>query len=218
VERRAAVFDMDGTLVDSVELAVRSARDGLTEYYARRGLPVELPSRSAIRAAVGLPSLEYFAALLPPERRADAEELRSCVVESELRQLTAGEGRLFPRALETLAALRGAGWALALVSNCGRPYFEANLRHQRLGPAFDMALCLDDGPSKPANVRRALQSLGASGGVMVGDRAADVEAGRAAGLATIGCRYGFGAPQELAAADHTIGSLDELPALVARLA
>ncbi len=206
----AAVFDMDGTLVDSAELAIRAAEDGLRDYYAARGLPPLLPGADEIRSLVGLPSLEYFARLLSPERRGDAAEARRRIGAGECERLARGEGRLFPGVRETLQALREKGWRIGLVSNCGRPYLEANLRHLRLGEWVETALCLDDGATKSENVRQALLRLRCAGGVMVGDRAGDLEAGRANGLRTVGCLYGFGAPEELAEADATIGELAEL--------
>jgi phosphoglycolate phosphatase-like HAD superfamily hydrolase len=215
--RRAVVFDMDGTLVDSASLAVESARDGLRAYWSEHGREPVFPAETEIRAAVGLPSLDYFAALLPRERRAHAPALRALVTHSERRRLARGDGRLMPLALETLAHLRAAGWALAIVSNCGRGYLDANLDHLGLRAAVDLALCLDDAPSKPKNVADALRRLHADRGAMVGDRAGDIEAGRAAGLLTVACRYGFGAPDELRDADHAIDGLRELPALLARL-
>lgn len=225
----AAIFDLDGTLADSEELAATAAEDGLRAYYARRGLAPVIPSREERRALVGLPSLEYFARLLPPERGGDAREVRELVARREVERLAAGRGRLFPGAREALAALRSRGWKLGLVSNCGRIYFDANLEHLGLREAFDVALCLDDFPTKIENVRHALARLRANGGpglgersesngLMVGDRQADVEAGRANGLRTVGCLYGFGTPEELASADWHIASLAELPALAEAIA
>lgn len=222
------VFDMDGTLVDSEELAIRASEDGLREYWARRGLAPIVPPRAVLRSLIGLPSIEYFAGLLPEERRTDAAELRTLVARREVERLAAGEGRLYPGAWDALVALRACGWRLALVSNCGRIYLDANLRFLRLGEIMDVALCLDHFPSKTENVRQAVARLGpvpATAGLpaeapparragrdafMVGDRAADIEAGRANGLRTIGCTYGFGTRAELAAADRLIASPAEL--------
>jgi phosphoglycolate phosphatase len=213
---RCAIFDMDGTLVDSTELAYLAARDGLLDYYRERGLEPRLPSRAELTALVGLPSLEYFAGLLPPERRADAAALRALVSRHEREHLAAGRGRLFDGVWETLGLLRERGFRLGLVSNCGQNYFDANLEHLRLREVMDVAFCLDHLPSKIENVRAALAHLGCRDGVMVGDRRADIEAGRANGLRTVGCAYGFGTREELAEADFWIDAPRELPGVLER--
>lgn len=211
---KAAIFDMDGTLVDSEALAFRSAEDGLREYWARRGLAALIPSRAEIRALVGLPSLEYFARLLPADRRGDAAEVRTLVAGEEVRRLAAGEGRLYPDAAGTLVELRERGWKLGLVSNCGRIYFNGNLEHLRLREYVDAAFCLDDQPTKAANVKAALDLFGARHGFMVGDRKADLDAGSANGLKTVACTYGFGGVEELSGADFRVARLNELLKLV----
>ncbi|HEX2571266.1 MAG TPA: HAD family hydrolase [Polyangia bacterium] len=213
---RGAIFDMDGTLADSTELAYLAARDGLVDYYRERGLEPRIPSRSDLTALLGLPSLEYFAGLLPPERRADAAALRSCVSRHERDHLAAGRGRLFDGVWEMLQRLRERGFRLGLVSNCGQNYLDANLEHLRLREVMEVAYCLDHLPSKIENVRAALADLGCREGVMVGDRRADIEAGRANGLRTVGCTYGFGTREELAEADVRIDAPRELPAVLER--
>jgi phosphoglycolate phosphatase len=211
----AAIFDMDGTLVDSDELAALSSEFGLRSYYSSRGLDPIIPSRAMRRSLVGLPSLEYFAGLLTADRRGDATEIRTLVAGEEVRRLAAGEGRLFPGVRETLAGLRVRGWKIGLVSNCGSIYFDANLKHLGLREMVDVAFCLDHFPTKTDNVREAMRALGARSGVMVGDRAADLEAGRANGLRTIGCMYGYGGADELAHADAHISVVTELPSRIA---
>jgi len=61
---------------------------------------------------------------------------------------------------------------------------------------------------KPELLAKLLGDLGIEprDAVMVGDTAGDVEAGRAAGIATIGVTYGYGTAEEVAGADHVFSS------------
>jgi len=214
----AVIFDMDGTLVDSADLAVEAAWRGLRDYCRDQGMPVVLPSRRQVVSLLGMPSLEYFAGLLPEGRSADAVLLRNLVGRWEAALLEGGEGRLFPGTEEVFAMIGLRGWKTALVSNCGRDYFDPCLVHLGLGERFEVARCLDDGPSKSANVAEALRALGATRGVMVGDRRGDIEAGRANGLKTVAVLHGYGAAEELGVADAQVADLSELPAVLVRLA
>jgi phosphoglycolate phosphatase-like HAD superfamily hydrolase len=208
------VFDMDGTLANNEAMTVRAAEDGLRAYYASRGEDPVIPSPETIRSLVGLPALEYFAGLVPPGLREDAEAVMASVQGKEEERLRAGEGRLFDGVPEVIEALRERGDRLGLVSNCMRPYLEANLEHVLRRDWFAVALCLEDHPTKIENVRRALGLLGGGAGVMVGDRGSDLEAGRAAGLRTVGCLYGFGRREDLVSADRTIESIRDLVAVL----
>lgn len=211
------VFDMDGTLVRNDRVAVGAALDGLADYFAERGEPAVLPPAETIRALVGLPALEYFAGLLPPERRGDARAVMAHVGRREVDRLASGQGRRLPAAERVLEALRGGGHRIVLVSNCLRPYFDGNLDHVLRRSWFDVAYCLDDHPTKTENVTRAVERLGGGAGVVVGDRGSDLEAGRAAGLRTVGCRYGYGTREELAGADRVVDDLSEVPDAVTAL-
>jgi phosphoglycolate phosphatase-like HAD superfamily hydrolase len=214
------VFDMDGTLANNDEVAIEAARDGLREYWTARGRSVEEPSADFIRSLVGLPSREYFGRMLPPERAADVEGLATRIEEHEAERLARGEGARFDGVDSVLSTLRREGWRIALVSNCQRRYFEANLEYVLDRRWFDVALCLSDRPTKIENVRDAIARItGGSGptfGAMVGDRATDVEAGRASDLRCIGCLYGFGSLDELASADETVSSIRDVPDVLRR--
>jgi len=212
-----AIFDMDGTLARNDDLAVKAAEDGLRRYYASRGERPLIPAAEEILGLVGLPAEEYFAGLVPPERRGDLPAIMHFVQSCEVARLQAGEGRMYSGVAEILEELRGAGWRLGLASNCMRGYLDGNLDHLLERDWFEVSLCLDDHPTKIENVRHALSVLGGGPGVMVGDRASDLEAGRASRLTTIGCLYGYGGPDEVANADLLIRSLDELPAVLSNL-
>lgn len=213
------VFDMDGTLVNNDALTVLAAREALDEYFGARGETPEYPTPERIRSLVGLPAEQYFRGLLPGDRAADAAAFMAIAQRHEVDRLQVGEGRVFPGIPQLLDGLRADGWRVGLVSNCQRGYLDANLDHTLGRHRFEIALCLDDEPTKTDNVRRVLAAFGgaAGGGVMVGDRGSDLDAGAASGLRTIGCRYGFGDPAELAGADAHVDAPDELPAVIRRL-
>jgi phosphoglycolate phosphatase-like HAD superfamily hydrolase len=208
------IFDMDGTLANNEAMTVRAAEDGLRAYFEARGETPVIPQPEEIRALVGLPALEYFAGLVPAGLRGDATTVMHHVERCEVARLRAGEGRTFPGVPEVLEALRRRGLRIGLVSNCMRGYMDANLDHVLERGWFEIALCLDDHPTKEENTRRAVEFLGGGSGVMVGDRGSDLRAGRAAGLATVGCLYGFGRSEDLESADRTIDSIRELPGVL----
>jgi phosphoglycolate phosphatase-like HAD superfamily hydrolase len=209
-----AIFDMDGTLVRNDDLAVRAAQDGVREYYRLLGVPPRIPEAGEILSLVGLPAREYFAGLVPPERRGDVESVMQCVQRCEVERLEAGEGRAYPGVERVLGELRRDGWRIGLASNCMRPYLDGNLDHVLRREWFEIALCLDHHPTKTENVREAVRILGGPRGVMIGDRSSDLEAGAAAGLDTIGCVYGYGGREEVAGADLLVESLEELPGVL----
>ena len=119
------------------------------------------------------------------------------------------------RALERLKA---AGKKLAIVSNTPLPgaFYERILESYGLLRYFDsLHFSYDLGSRKPSPLmlRKALVALGAAAedALMVGDRrAADVAAGRAAGVETVWIRSDFDDGPE---PDHQIASLAELPDL-----
>ena len=218
---KLAVFDMDGTLANNDDVAIEAAREGLREYWAEAAEVVALPTPEFIRNLVGLPSNEYFGRMLPPDRQGDVERLATRIEDLEAARLAHGEGRCFEGVGEALEAIRGDGWRTALVSNCRRTYFDANLMHVLERRWFDETLCLSDLPTKAANVREVIRRIagepGVSIGVMVGDRSTDVDAGRANGLLCIGSLYGFGTAEELTCSDRTLRSIAELPAVLRQL-
>ena len=121
----------------------------------------------------------------------------------------------YPGVPELLAAIRRAG---------GRTYVVTNKRHaatQLIVRKFGWDRLMDGvwsydtfgaKYSKPDLLAKLMRDLGvaAADAVMVGDTAGDVDAGRANGVATVGVTYGYGTPDEVAAADFVFGSAFEI--------
>jgi len=210
-------FDMDGTLLNSGDFGVRAIEAAFTELIADARLPgLEAPpSADAIRAQIGKPPHEFYRDLLPPALQDTAGALHHAVTVHERRLLESGVGRLFDGALDVLHGLHAAGRKLLLVSNCSPEYMDVVVEVFQLERlfAFRSAVGRDPALTKTGELGRGLSEVGAVTGVMVGDRFHDADAARAHGLAFVGCTYGYGTREELAAADHLIDDIRDLPLL-----
>lgn len=225
--RLTLVFDTDGTLLDARAAIVDAVAEGLAETYRHFGLPQPPASaREHIAGAIGLPATAYFRAACPPGT-VPAELLDRFLAEFEVRStrcevaaLRRGGTRLFPGVEATLAALGERGHALCLMSNAGAAYFDAVVAAHGLARWFRRTLSLEEAArrrlarDKAGMVRHLLADErpggGEPSGVVVGDRAHDVDAGRAAGALTVGCTWGFAAVGELQGADWSIDALPDL--------
>lgn len=216
----ALVFDMDGTLLDGREAVVDAVAEGLHETYRHFNLPVPDIDRSRIATAMGLPTPTFFRAACDLEtvpadlvdRFIGEFEVRS--TRAEVAALQRGETDLYDGAEETLSALVKRGHPLSLFSNANDPYFEAVVTAHGLERFFAQTVSLEHAVRQRLARNKAGIVKHLAGRypqtVVIGDRVHDIEAGRSAGARTVGCLYGFGAPEEFVAADWTISKLPEL--------
>lgn len=113
-------------------------------------------------------------------------------------------------------ALRTLGGRKGTATTKGTPTTRAVLEQFGLLPYFDHVQGTDGFPCKPAPdvVLRTMEALGARPDecLFVGDSAADMEAGRRAGVKICAVRYGYGSPEHLAQwnPDYWISDLREL--------
>ncbi len=214
---RAAIFDLDGTLIDSRRAVVHAVAEGVREVLVRHEIQDFEPSEEAIMDAMGLPPAEYYQRILPTHLSHLSLEVKDAATAHEVRALAAGEGRLHPGVLDSLRRLRDGGVKLAIVSNAQEPYFMAVLNYLALEDCVDHTECHEQlppgvGSGKPVLLQRALDELerSANEAVMVGDRREDIAAGRELGCSTLGLSYGFGSPEELAEADVVADRFDRV--------
>lgn len=207
--RRAIVFDLDGTLVDSLPDIVGAFRDA----FDACGLPA--PPEAEVRGRVGLPLEEMYAAFAP---RASVPRLAAAYRELYPTRYTRSS-RPFPGVGDVLARLRGRGFALAVATTKRSDMARRFVAAMGLQDALDVVQGTDGFPHKPAPdvVLRALAALDADGAWMVGDTVHDIEAGRAAGLSTYAVTWGTHDAAMLATArpDRLEANLDALLEAVA---
>ena len=189
---RAIVFDLDGTLVDSLPDIVGSFLDAFTEQR------LQAPPAEAVRRRVGLPLEAMYADFAPPERIPALVEAYRQIYPQRFTRTS----RPFPRVPELLAELRAHGFRLAVATTKRSDMAARFVAAMGLTDALDHVQGTDGFPHKPAPdvVLRALEALGADGAWMVGDTTHDVGAGKAAGLATFAVSWGTHDGETLATA------------------
>ncbi len=216
---RLAVFDCDGTLVDSQHAIVACMQAAFT------GEGLAAPSLAAVRRIIGLPLAECMVRLAP---EADATRLDRLVESYKdafftLRQRADHHEPLFEGALAALDAVEAEGWMLGVATGKAMRGLLAVLERHGREKRFVTLQTGDQGPGKPdpAMLERAMAETGATPAdtVMIGDTTFDmVMAGRAR-VRALGVEWGYHAPEELVAAGAhaTVDSFAALPAAVTRL-
>jgi pyrophosphatase PpaX len=194
----AALFDWDGTLLDSREVLLRCWHTA-TAAVADRTFPAS-PAEEAL--VFTRPGSELFPPLVGHDRRRTADLLAAFQAAYEEHSAALHP---FPGVVEMLGELREGGVAIGVVTSKGRGRFTSDAADAGLDALVDVALCMEDTEAHkpdPAPVLAALEALGAAAdrAVMVGDTPVDVGAGLAAGTAVLGVAWGATAPDALLAA------------------
>jgi phosphoglycolate phosphatase len=197
---RLAIFDCDGTLVDSQSTICRA----MEEAFAGAGLPA--PSRERTRAIVGLSLVEAMQAILPDAdhavHRALAERYKSAFQRLRARGMV--EEPLYDGVPELLDVLEADGWLLGVATGKSNRGLGLCLDCHGLQRRFVTLQTADRHPSKPhpSMIEAALADAGAdaTSAVMIGDTTYDMNMAKAAGVTAIGVAWGYHAPEELIAA------------------
>jgi pyrophosphatase PpaX len=187
-ERRlpTVLFDLDGTLIDSIELILNSAR------YAFQKLDRDCPPDEEWLAGVGIPLFTMFRRYALNE--ADCSALIAAYREYQL----AHHDRLvrcYDQVTETVANLRQRGHEIGIVTSKSEALAMRGLAHVGLARHMDTIVGCDSSTRHkpdPEPVRIALHRLDAlpKEAVFVGDSVHDLLAGNAAGVHTAAALWG----------------------------
>ena len=203
----AALFDFDGTLVDTTEMIFQSMRHATSSVLGRDDL-----SREELLANVGQPlprQMEIFdaerAELLLEAYRAHHEEHHDALIAE------------FPGVNEALNRLRTAGVQIIVVTSKRRRSVEMALeKFPGLDLVVDLFVTLEDTTEHKPHPEPLLKGLELAGDVQrdkavyVGDSPFDVQAAKAAGLTSVAVSWGAFSEDTLREAepDHLVPDID----------
>ena len=211
----ALLFDLDGTIVDSVDLILHSFRHAFLTHVG------SVPPDHAWIAGIGTPLPVQLATFT-----SDPELLQRLLgsYRSYQREHHDRLTRRFDGVLDTLTLLRDRGHPLGVVTSKVLELALRALDFAELGPLIDVVvaadMCARHKPD-PEPVLLGLEQLGyaARDAIFVGDSPHDVLAGNAAGVTTVAALWGPFTRETLerASPTHLIETIGELPDLVERI-
>ena len=180
------VFDWDGTLMDS------AAAIALSLQSACRDLDLPVPADDQARYVIGLGMDDAMAHILPGVDAAQFPRVRERYRHHFL--LNDARTVLFAGALETIEALHGAGYLLAVATGKSRRGLDRSMVATGLQPFFHASRCADETTPKPhpAMLNELMTELGVARErtLMIGDTTHDMGMAKAAGVARLAAGYG----------------------------
>ena len=213
---KLALFDYDGTIVDSAIMIV----EGAIAAFRICGLPDPDPKK--VRENIGKPLAIALDEYMPPGFNVTPNEISEAY-----RSWYAEQGRLglqneplYPGVVELLKELKTDDWLIGIATNKSRIGLTNGLAKHSLSDMFDITLSTDENIPKPnpAMAIKAMNDLGVDkeNCVMIGDTINDIGLGVNAGITSIGVTWGYNDKNLLisAGADYLVDDANQLNTLM----
>lgn len=211
---RLAIFDVDGTLLDSQDVICGAMRTAFQAY----DLPA--PENAQTKRIVGLELYEAVTRLAPhlPEDliRSVGDAYKNAFLENRKAGGGEAEAPMYAGALAALERLHGTEALMGVATGKARRGLDHTLDVHGLRRFFVTTQTCTENPGKPnpSMIENCLRETGAEvrDAVMIGDTVFDMEMARNAGARALGVAWGYHEVDELrsAGADLIIGAFDEL--------
>jgi phosphoglycolate phosphatase len=209
---KGLIFDLDGTIADTIS----AIGDGINEAMDHYGYPRK--TYEDVRRAIGNGARLLIRRCMPADQTADetrCEEVFAYYHAAYARTYR-NTRECYKGIPETIAALKQGGYRLAVLSNKQDEYTKGLIEQLLPRDTFEVVMGQTELPTKPSPVVPSLIAgqlgLAPSECAMIGDSDVDIQTAKNAGMAAIGCSWGYRgrAALEQAGADVVVDSASEL--------
>jgi pyrophosphatase PpaX len=212
----ALLFDLDGTLVDSIDLLLAAFRHTFETHLG------SAPSDEEWIAGIGTPLISQMRAFVKDEALVEQMMSTYRVFQREHHDLLLRE---FEGVRDTLALLKARGHPIALVTSKMNDLAYRALQYATLDAFVDDVVGFDScarHKPEPEPVLIALERLGyrPEEAIFIGDSPHDISAGNAAGVVSVAALWGpfSRAALETVSPRYLLANIRDLPALVDEVA
>ncbi|MBM7558678.1 HAD family hydrolase [Marinitoga litoralis] len=198
------VFDLDGTLINTENIALPAIRNVLKDLNYDPNVP-----KSEILKYIGYTIDDIFEGLLKTNDEIIIGKAIELLDKYEIEIIKKADIKdiFFNNVFEVLEELKKEH-KLYILSNCNIKYMNA-LLEKGLNKYIDSPHCSEMYNWKEKDYVLNLISNGNKDFIMIGDRHKDIEAAKANGFISIGCAYGFG-DEEVKDADYIVHDIKEI--------
>lgn len=211
---KLAIFDFDGTLVDSAPGIIDVMRQVVVEYELHEDILTKW------RDLVGVPLGKQMEIIFPnhsEEFWLEVADRYRAIYDGKTIEICP----LFPDLITMLNSLRDAGIKISIASSKRRPLIEVVLEHHKLSQYFELVVGATDithHKPHPESVHHTIKKLGLQHAdtVVIGDSIYDLEMARNAGVDAIGVTTGIHSKEILITANplYIVDSLDEVGRII----
>jgi len=209
---KAVLFDLDGTLVDTLDDLAAAVNHMLT---GLGRLPLEV---TTIRRLIGGGARNLVQRALNTNSTEAVESGLKLLLDYNAINI-AVNSKLYPGARELLEELASQNMIMAIISNKNESLCRQLLEKLEVEQFFSIICGGDTFPElkpSPTPLLYVVKHLGLTPdqAIMVGDSINDITAGNLARITTIGCKWGFGEKEEIADATYKAASLNDISSIL----
>ena len=207
----AVIFDIDGTLTNSIRPIIAS----WNRHLETLDYPYVPLDEKLCASLMGKTMDDWAKAVLPQLDLSVSRPVTEIMEQKENDEIRKNGTDLYPYVKETFEQL-SREYDLFILSNCGRGYIEAVMAHAGIEPYVRGHLCFgDNGIDKPDNLKKMISDYNLVHPVYVGDTARDQECCEEAGVPFIFVSWGFGdVPDAVYRADSMKDLADIIPKVI----
>lgn len=213
--KRAAIFDMDGTLFQTQRILATSLED-VFESLRQQKLWDSITPLDQYNEIMGVPLPVVWETLLPNHSNVNREQANAFFHMRLIKNIQLGNGALYANVIEVFEYLLEQDYLIFIASNGQTEYLQTIVNYYQLNKYVTEIFSIQqiDSLDKGLLAKMILNKYHLSEGFVVGDRLSDFQSAKKNSLTAIGCRFDFAQEAELKHADIIVNDLLEIKSIL----